>query len=62
MATYGYICHGVTPEMTCRFNGACYGEICVAPHICLKSEKDMTDDDREAIARCLECEENGPQG
>ena len=46
-----HVCHGVTPKMTCRFNGACYGEICIAPSICGKAEVDLTDEDRATIAR-----------
>lgn len=33
-----HMCHGVTDEMVCRFNGACYGEICIAPATCSKKE------------------------
>lgn len=36
--------------MTCRFNGACYGEICIAPAICRKKDADLTVEDRDAIA------------
>lgn len=43
------VCHGVTDDMTCRFNGACYGEICIAPRICKKQETELTDEDRETI-------------
>lgn len=31
-----YICHGVQKNYKCRFEGACYGEICIAPSICSK--------------------------
>jgi len=36
------VCHGVTDEMTCRFKLACYGEICVAPDICIKKDEELT--------------------
>jgi hypothetical protein len=48
------ICAGVTDTMTCRFNGACYGEICIAPRICKKNKSELTDDDRAVIARSAE--------
>jgi hypothetical protein len=39
--------------MTCRFNGACYGVICVSPRICRKAESELTDEDRAAIEEVL---------
>lgn len=40
---------GVDKDMTCRFDGACCGYICVAPHICRKKESDLTDEDKRVI-------------
>ena len=37
----GHICFGVGKDFKCRFEGACYGEICIAPSIC--SKKRLTD-------------------
>ncbi len=48
-----HVCQGVTSEMTCRFNGACYGVICVSPRICRKAESELTDEDRAAIEEVL---------
>ncbi len=48
---YVAICNGVTDSMTCRFDGACYGVICIAPAICQKSEAELTKADRAQIKR-----------
>lgn len=46
-----HICIGVDKDMTCRFNGACYGYICIAPGVCLKKEAELTDEDRATMKR-----------
>ena len=44
-----FIDYEMTPEHNCKFNGACYGEICINNEICLKAEKDLTDEDKKII-------------
>ncbi len=49
-----HVCAGVDDAMTCRFKGACYGEICICPRICRKAEAELTDEDMAAILRSAE--------
>lgn len=35
----------------CRFEGACYGEICIAYDLCFKDDKDLTDEDKKQIKK-----------
>ncbi len=46
---------GVTKQHTCRFDGACYGEICICPRICLKLDSEITAEDKMEIdeVRCF---------
>jgi hypothetical protein len=54
LEAFAIVCTGVGPEMICRFNFACYGEICVAPDVCRKKEEELTDEDRARIAALSE--------
>lgn len=40
---------GVTSEHNCKFNGACYGEICINNELCLKKDEDLTEEEKEHI-------------
>ena len=39
----------MTPEHNCKFNGACYGEICINNELCLKKDSELTDEERKHI-------------
>ncbi len=47
----GILCYGVEPGMTCHFDGACYGEICIAPNLCRKKTEELNDIERAHIKR-----------
>jgi hypothetical protein len=49
-----FICHGVQPDFECKFDGACYGEICIDPAWCKLKREDMTTEQRADLRRIRE--------
>jgi len=47
---HAHVCIAVDDSMACRFDGACYGEICISPAYCRIREEDLTDEERAEIA------------
>jgi hypothetical protein len=58
--SHAHCCIAVDDSMTCRFDGACYGEICVSPAYCRLKEEELTAEDRETIAQLREAMDIGP--
>jgi hypothetical protein len=48
--SHAHVCIGAADTMTCRFDGACYGEICISPAHCRLKEEELTDKERAEIA------------
>jgi len=44
-----HLCHGVGPGFTCYYEGACYGEICIAPGHCSIKPDAMTHEQRAIV-------------
>lgn len=49
----GLVCSGVQPGFACHFDGACYGEICIAPNLCRKNREELTAEERGQIAAVI---------
>lgn len=46
-----HICIGVGKDFTCHFEGACYGEICIAPDLCQKKVKQLSSKEKAYIKK-----------
>jgi hypothetical protein len=44
-----FIDFGVSDKHECKFDGACYGEICINNQSCLKKWADMTIEEKKEI-------------
>ena len=45
MENMAHVSFGVTENHKCKFNMACYGEICICNEICLKEDSELTDEE-----------------
>lgn len=46
-----FVDYGVTPEHDCKFNGACFGEICICNELCLKKQEELTEEEKQMIEK-----------